>query len=288
MGVSLVTATKVGADGTESGTLLLDHGMQHLDLILVCALAVPFTWLTVRMRILTLGGALLAGVIALCVVATQGWLMLLPLFLFLLSGVLLGRLNKLARTDAKHGRPRDAMQVFCSGGIYAILAVYNDFHVHWWMSISICTAMCDTWASEIGMYFRWPTESIVTWRRVEPGFSGGISLPGTLGGLVGSMLLASVTHVLSLYPADHQGWLITIVSFAGIFLSSLFTTAFAMGGMLLDSVLGALLQVKYDDGEGPRDAGVRRISGLPWMTNDVVNLVSNALTVALAWWVLAL
>ena len=260
--------------------------MHYQHLILVCALALPFTWLTVRMRVLTLGGALLAAVIALCVVGSQGWLMLLPLFLFLGSGVLLGRLNKRARTDAKHGRPRDAMQVFCSGGIYALLAVYDDFHVHWWMSISICTAMCDTWASEIGMYVRWPTVSILTWKRVEPGLSGGISLPGTLGGFAGSMILASATYLFALYPADHHGWLITIVSFAGIFLASLIISAFAMGGMLLDSVLGAVLQVKYDDGEGPRDAGTHRIAGLHWMTNDVVNLVSNALTVAVAWWVL--
>ena len=40
------------------------------------------------------------------------------------------------------------------------------------------------------------------------------------------------------------------------------TTLFAFGGMLLDSLLGALLQVRYDDGAGLRDAGVRRALGL--------------------------
>lgn len=127
----LVSAAKVGAGGSENGNLVRHRRMHYLHLILVCALALPFTRLMVRMRVLTLGGAIMAAIIALCVVGSQGWPLLLPLFLFLLSGVFLGRLNKRVRTDTKHGRPRDAMQVFCSGGIYALLALYDDFDVSW-------------------------------------------------------------------------------------------------------------------------------------------------------------
>ncbi len=68
--------------------------------------------------------------------------------------------------------------------------------------------------------------------------------------------------------------------------AALLSAVFAVGGNLLDSLLGALLHVKYDNGDGPRDSGTHKITGLRWMTNDVVNPMSNALTVVVAWWVL--
>ena len=268
-------------------------GTGSIHLLLVCALALPFAWLAVRMRVLTLGGSIMAGLVALAVVMSQGWLWLAPLFFFLISGVLLGRLNPGqgpgtigGRSDAKHGRPRDSIQVFCNGGIYALLAVLDDFHADVWMTISLCTAMCDTWASEIGMYARWSTIDIATLRRVAPGLSGGISLAGTLGGFGGSMLMGLfICTFMVTYPPS-PGWLITVFKSVLIFGAALWYSAFAMGGMLLDSLLGALLQAKYDDGDGPRDTGTRQVSGFRWMTNDGVNLLSNALTVAVAAWVL--
>lgn len=264
-------------------------GTVLINVLLVCALAVPFTWLALRMRMLSLGGGIMAALIALAVVASQGWVWLGPLFLFMISGVLLGRLNpghgpgiKSDRTDAKHGRPRDAMQVFCNGGIYALLAVADDFHADVWMTISICTAMCDTWASEIGMYARWTTINIATLRRVPPGLSGGISLAGTLGGFAGAMLMGLFICAITTGHTPQPGWPVAAISVILFSWASLWFSAFAMGGMLLDSLLGGLLQPKFDDGAGVGDTGARQVSGLLWMTNDVVNLVSNALTVTLA------
>ncbi len=259
------------------------------EFLLLGALTLPFSWLALRMRVLTKGGCVMAAIIAVGVVVSQGWAWLAPLFLFLLSGVLLGRLNtgqvpgiKSGRSDAKHGKPRDAMQVFCNGGIYALLAVADDFHAEVWMAITICTALCDTWASEIGMYARWPTINIATFRKVPSGLSGGISLAGTLGGLGGSMLMAIFICAFTVGEAPEPGWHVTVISSVLIFGASLLYSAFAMGGMMLDSLLGALLQAKYDDGDGPRDAGTRQVAGLRWMTNDLVNLVSNAATVSVA------
>lgn len=257
-------------------------GSTTIDVLLVCAIAIPFVVLTRRLRLLTLGGGVMAALIALAVVVAQGWILLAPLFLFLISSVLLGRLNKRARTDAKHGKPRDAMQVFCNGGIYALLALADDFHAEVWMAISICTATCDTWASEIGMYAAWPTVDIARWRRVPPGLSGGVSLAGTLGGLAGSMLMGIAISSPALEGLPEHGPLTTMLGLVLGFWAALHYTAFAMGGMLLDSLLGALLQVRYDDGHGPRDAGTRQVAGFRWMTNDAVNLISNALTVGMA------
>jgi uncharacterized protein (TIGR00297 family) len=239
--------------------------------LFAAAIAVPFSWAMVRWHVLTFSGALMAAAIGVTVVAAMGGWWLLPLFLFLGSGVLLGRLNRGARTDAKHGRPRDAMQVFCSGGVYALLALCGDRdNGMLWMSASIGIAMCDTWASETGMYAKGPTWNLITFRKVPPGLSGGVSVAGTLGGAAGAVLVAILCTGLAQQDQPRGGAVGALV-------------LIAMGGMLLDSLLGASLQVKYDDGNGPSDSGTRRSSGITWITNDVVNLLSNVLTLLLAW-----
>ena len=214
----------------------------------------------------------MAAAIGLAVIAGQGWLWLLPLLLFLGSGVLLGRLNRNARTDAKHGKPRDAMQVFCSGGLYALLAINDDFNADIWMSVSICVAMCDTWASEIGMYASGRTWNMVTFRKVQPGLSGGVSVAGLVGGLIGSVLMGGLCSALIFHGFEREFYfgIACILAGAGII------------GMLLDSLLGALVQVKYNDGHGLSDSGSKHAGGARWITNDLVNLLSNAAVVALA------
>lgn len=249
---------------------------------LAALLAVPFCWWARRAQVLSTGGALAAAAIGVSVVASQGWVWLLPLFVFLGSGVLLGRLNKNAGTDVKHGKPRDAVQVVCNGGLYALLAVAQGLHSDVWMSISICVALCDTWASEIGMYYRWPTVNITTARRVPSGLSGGVSVPGTVGGFIGAFIMANVLWNMNAPEEFIDGLLSMVVNLFIYAWYMAVLVGFAMGGMLLDSLLGSLLQAKYDDGEGPRDQGNRLVSGVRWMTNDMVNLISNAATVGAA------
>jgi len=138
------------------------------------------------------------------------------------------------------------------------------------MSIAIATA--DTWSSEIGQYLKWPTYDLVKWRKVPAGLSGGVSLPGTLAGLGGAVFIA-----LSCCWLLHSfGWSkYLMVAVAGFF------------GMLLDSVLGSLLQATYRDpatgalSDVQRDGG-ELVSGFSWMTNDLVNFLAIAMGVTLA------
>ncbi|MEO8066054.1 MAG: DUF92 domain-containing protein [Flavobacteriales bacterium] len=256
------------------------------EFLLALLLALLFAFAMTRMRVLTKGGAMMAGLIGLSVITGKGWWWLLPLLFFLGSGVLLGRLNRTARTDAKHGKPRDAMQVFCSGGTYALLA-----HLSLWpsseafMSVSICVATCDTWASEVGMYARWHTWNILTFRKVQPGLSGGVSVAGLLGGLLGAALMALLCWWLIGRNAGEGIGMLLVLAPMHLYIVGCFTLAGA-AGMLLDSALGAALQVKYDDGQGPSDVGTDRSGGLRWITNDMVNLMSNAviiIAIALLW-----
>ncbi|MEM6396937.1 MAG: DUF92 domain-containing protein [Bacteroidota bacterium] len=97
----------------------------------------------------------------------------------------------------------------------------------------LATANCDTWASEIGRYFKGRTYDITRFKRVEPGLSGGISFAGTLGGGFGAAAIAALAFVIS------SDWISGVIVYAFIWF-------FGFLGMLVDSILGALFQRKYE------------------------------------------
>lgn len=237
-------------------------------------IALLFCIYTIRKKALTLDGAVVASLLGLWVVWFAGARWLIPLFFFFITGTLLGRLskNKAQATDAKHGKARDYVQVICNGGIYAFLATFvndvapNVIFILMLISMAICTA--DTWSSEIGIYFRWNTYDMLRLKPVPPGLSGGVSLPGTLGGLMGGLAMAILGYFL-LYDASPIN-LIAIITIAGFV------------GMLLDSILGASVQARYKNlktnilsDNKSRDMILQQ--GWRWMTNDAVNAWSNAL-----------
>lgn len=246
-------------------------------LIIGLILSAAFIYVTVRRRSLTLSGAFTAAAIGCWVIWFAGPVWLIPLFFFFLSGTLLGRLNKGARTaaDAKAGQPRDAAQVLCNGGIYALLATWAATPDASWylggMLVSMAVSTSDTWSSETGIYCRRATWDMLRWKHVPVGLSGGVSDAGTLGGLAGAAAMAAIG--LLLLPKET------------LFLPVLLT---GFGGMLLDSLLGAALQARYllQTGElsDQPDGNALPVGGWYWMTNDGVNLLSN--TAATALWLI--
>lgn len=254
--------------------------------------AVVFVWFTVSRNKLLPGGAGTAALLGILVAITAGPYFLLPLFLFFGSSVLVGRLFSAREvlSDAKDQQPRDALQVLANGGVYGLLALGLGWlevrlqsipvpseaampttdQLTFLLYLSMAVATADTWSSEIGKYFRGVTRDLVRFKVVPPGLSGGVSLSGTLAGLLGSGLIAllSLLHFPSLEV------------FVCLLLGG-FT------GMLLDSILGSLFQRQYHDGNNWSDTPGLSSSvatrGVSWMTNDAVNLLSNVITVLLCY-----
>ncbi|THH41795.1 DUF92 domain-containing protein [Neolewinella litorea] len=234
-------------------------------------LATAFGVLTVRRGSLSTSGALAAVVLGLTVVFTAGPRWLLPLFAFFASSTLIDRLlpARGISGDVKDRQPRDAVQVFCNGGIYGLVALWG------WdpklLLVAAAVATSDTWASAVGKYFRQPTLDILRLREVPPGLSGGVSVAGTVGGAAGAILIALLGFVV----LEGFSW------GAGAWVA-----AFGFCGMVVDSVLGAGLQARYrheDGGLSDREVpGAQLVAGRAWMTNDLVNLlaIAGATTVA--------
>lgn len=290
--VALAVAEALGSNGFDNlwvplGAAALWRMLAAMDeaslylMVLAVALAAVFAVGMIWKKALSADGALVAAWMGLLVIGSKGWLAIVPLAVFLGSSVLIGKMKKShsSAADRKEGKPRDAWQVIANGGLYALLALWDADFAPLLMTISIAVSAADTWASEVGMAIRAKTYDVLRWKEVPRGLSGGISLPGTLGGLLGGITLALTGWAV--FPETHTAPLVGVIACLGF------------GGMWLDSLLGAAIQVKYVTGterllsDSPLGPSVK-YSGWNWVSNDMVNILSNVGMTAAGWAILHL
>ena len=224
-----------------------------------------------RFKWLSLSGIVFASILCILFLASNAPLYLL--FVFLIVGSLASKLNrkKVAEAaDSKSSKPRDVWQVIANGGIAVVILLvfggYPEFR-NILIYVSIAVALADTLSSELGVFFGGRTYSIIGFRMVSPGLSGGISFMGTLSGLLG----AGFIGLLSIWMESYSWENAFFISFFGFF------------GMILDSFIGELFQAKYQNHDGSySDQGIELVKGIRGFTNDTTNWVSNAITVILS------
>lgn len=226
-----------------------------------------------RLRALTASGAVAAVVVGtLAVAAGWEWAALLVAY-FVASSLLsrAGSARKHARTRdvVEKGGTRDAVQVLANGGPFALAALLSAT-TGWsgWAVVgagALAAAAADTWATEIGTLFGGTPRSIVTWRPVPAGTSGGVTLLGTLGGAGGAAFVAALVWLAG-WPASAR-----TAAIAG-----------GMAGLVADSLAGATLQARRRcercDAATERrvhacGAHTAHAGGLRWLGNDAVNLL---------------
>jgi uncharacterized protein (TIGR00297 family) len=232
------------------------------------AFSILFIYLSIQRKMLSPGGAFTAALMGISVAVFAGFEFLILPFFFFLSSSLLGKIarSKTLQSDRKQGKARDAIQVICNGGIYWILALLLPFYpsLNVILLLSMAIACSDTWASEIGIRLKGTTYDCLRWKKLPPGISGGISLYGSLAGLIAAFSIVVLAHFCVVEINLATGVLLMLLGFSG---------------MLLDSIIGALFQARFKNSAGLSDddtgKNVKLISGYRWMTNDLVNLSSN-------------
>jgi len=252
--------------------ILLFHGWAWL-------LGGTFVLLTFKKEMLSSDGALVALILAVLLFTLGGWEAAVPILFFFFSSAIMGRINRISDhreiKEAK-GRKRDLLQVFSNGGVAAlILALGQSSLVEMNLAYLVFLAVmagstADTWATEIGTMFRGGTYSILSWRKVPVGLSGGVSIPGSLAAFLGAWSIGLLAMALG-WIAWKWVWIIGILGFISA---------------LIDSLMGKFLQFRWKEGRTWREdkppSAISDYTGYRWMTNDMVNLLSGLFTGLLA------
>jgi uncharacterized protein (TIGR00297 family) len=189
-----------------------------------------------------------------------GLLPLLAVFLLTFAATKIGKTKKDHLGTGESKRGRNAAQVAANLGVAALFAfpvtsldvdpplrsALEAISVFASLT-ALAEAAADTVSSELGQVFGGEPRMITTLRRVEKGTDGGITLAGTIAGVVAALLVVCIgfwamrgSRGLLGYSAS-----IALATVGGVF------------GLLFDSLLGATLERKG------------------WLNNDAVNFLST-------------
>lgn len=227
-----------------------------------------------RMKALTRSGAVAAFVVGGCVFSFGGIEAAVILIAFFISGSLLAKLNPQANQKEKNGR--DHKQVLSNGiapviGVLltALTPIVREQATVFFLA-SLATATADTWATEIGIRYGKRVYNIFSFRPMQKGLSGGVSVIGLLASVLGAMFIG-LLPLLPFWQGDKMCGLVLVRIFPVVAIAGCI-------GALIDSLLGATIQAKYEkDGLYIEESitGSSRVSGISFVDNNVVNLIST-------------
>ena len=239
-----------------------------------------------RAHALDTGGTAAAVAVGAVAVAA-GWAWGALLIAYFVLSIALSRLRsekKAARMGdvVAKGGARDAIQVAANGGVFAVVALAAtsvDPGLPLGRTLAaaalgaLAASAADTWATEIGSLAARPPRSILTWRPVPPGTSGGVNLLGMLAMVAGATFVAAGGRALAI---DAPVIAVIVGGFAGA---------------IADSVVGATLQDRRwcDTCQTSTERAVhgcgtatRHAGGLAVVDNDLVNLIATLAGAAVA------
>ena len=276
---------------TVSSILLLIYTKDPLiqsQFVIGVFLALIVAVLSYKAKFLTKDGSAATFLLAGIVFGLGGWKWSLPILTFFILSSLLSKIRKSKNEEVelhfeKTGT-RDYLQVIANGGIGGLLVILDQFadsNLIYLIYIASLAAVCaDTWATEIGTLKKRTTYNILNFKPVQQGISGGISVYGTVGAILGAFVIA----VSGIFWIDifYMEYLLLIV-------------ITGLVGSLFDSILGATIQsqnkclVCNSITEKKIHCGEPTFhhNGFKWLNNDMVNffagLSGGLLILVLVW-----
>ncbi|NEN21975.1 DUF92 domain-containing protein [Cryomorpha ignava] len=248
--------------------ILLDTTFINLFSLALIVVITAIVFFTYKKRWLTSAGAVATFLLGCLLLISPEPKWIIPALFFFVAGSLISFLPKSNKEESLGGRT--ANQVFYNGGIATVfISVYfltNQFMFLIGGLSALSAAMSDTSSSEIGSRYGRKTYNILTGKKVISGLSGGVSLVGMGAGFVFTALFS----LISIGLMDSSSWkLFLILLISG------------MAGNIMDSLLGALLQVKYRSdstaqwSDFPTESPNQEMMGFRFITNDIVNLLTT-------------
>lgn len=259
-----------------SGMIFFVVGINISYFILAFILAILISTLSFKLNLLDSGGSAVTFLLALFIFGIGGWKWTVPILAFFVLSSFISKLadklnSNIAKQIFEKGSRRDYKQVLANGGVPLLICAFNkltsieiDWYLVYLLAIAISTS--DTWSTEFGTSFAKNAFLITTFKKVDAGISGGISFIGTLGGILGSIVIV-----------------VSGLFFAELALNQIFwILIFAFVGNLVDSLLGAIVQVKYKclvcgkltEKRLHCDKDTSYFKGISFVNNDFVNFAS--------------
>jgi uncharacterized protein (TIGR00297 family) len=246
------------------------------ETIIVCMIILLVSIGGWKTKNLSFSGAISAFIMGIVITHFYHWRGLLLIGAFFLSSSLWSKLfssskkeieGRLAKTSV-----RDWQQVAANGGPSVLFILLFHFTGNdWWLysfAAAVAAANSDTWASEIGPLSKESPLSIRSFRRVEKGTSGAVSLIGTIASIAGAFFIALLFFL-----------------FVGSFNWPMFILIAAAGfsGNVLDTVAGAFWQAEFScvvcnsTTESAVHCGTATVQtkGYAWLNNEAVNFMSS-------------
>lgn len=252
-----------------------------LDLIIICLITFG-GYAGYRERSLSSDGAIAAFFVGVAVYFGFGVKGLVLLGVFFVTSSTWSKFKSSAKKELEEklakGATRDWSQVVANGGAAALFSIIYYFQqdIAWLVGFMVCIASSnsDTWASEIGTLSKRKPVYIRTFKTIEKGTSGAVSLLGTTAAIFGSLLIAFVGAWLF-----HLG----LIYFFIIFL-------FGFLGNIIDTLFGAYFQQVYictkcgieTEKKSHCQTAAKRIKGYRLVDNDMVNFLSGLFAAILA------
>ena len=208
---------------------------------------------------MTKGGWISAGILGTILWGCLYWQGWMTVVIYLLFGSLVTKIGYKFKkeegiAEKRGGRrgPENVLGSAATGLFFAIMAKLNLADLALFkvgFAASFVAKLADTFGSEIGKRFGRETYLITSFKKVESGTEGGVSIEGTLASILGAIVMAYVMLCLSIISTKSQ---FIIVSISG-FLAT-----------ILESIIGAKYQNKYK------------------LSNEIVNAIQTSISAVLA------
>ena len=260
--------------------LAISHSLNlpYTQLIAGVIFALIISILSFRLKFLTLNGSLTQFILGSLIFGLGGLKWSVPIIVFFFLSSILSklrrRLNPNVETYFEKSGTRDMFQVLANGGIGGILIIMSRFYhseLLYEVYVSYLAAFCaDTWATELGTIKKMKTVNILNFKPVEQGVSGGVSITGMMGTVLGAFII----------PLSSLSWISK-----NIFIFLLIVTVAGIIGSLVDSMLGALVQAQFKcdicgkitEKKFHCNQNSKLVHGTYWINNDIVNFTAGTI-----------
>ena len=239
--------------------------------------------ITIKKKAFTVPAALSACVMLIVAAICSGWpgivIVLAAYFTIFAVDMIVGeRSEKITGSVNQRTGARGIVQVIANALAATIAAVMSAIlkkpELMMVYAAALTECLADSLASDVGVLSKKDPVDICRMKRIKRGLSGGVSLLGTLSALAGCVWM----------------FLISLIFFGFSVKLAVAVILIPMLGIGIDSVLGSLVQAKYEctvcgkSTEKTLHCGKKtnHVGGLKLINNDAVNIISNFLTAILA------